>query len=145
MQWRMHTLTHSLPPIPPPPTYTHHLWTTGIKTVQKRLEIQKKKGEKKKKQKAYMEVILYYRHINWLQMEESVVLMTTLCPRPSPNQRRPAGQGPSNLVKTLAVFKVMPLMFVCMFEVTRDVSSIAENQTKRCSYCLCSVRGWWVF
>ena len=84
---------------------------------------------------------MHCRHINWLQMEESVVLMTTLCPRPSPSQRRPAGQGPSNLVKTLAVFKVMPLMFVCMFEVTRDVSSTAKNQTKQCTHCLCSVKG----
>ena len=94
--------------------------------------------EKKKKKRLISDIAVHFRHINWLQMEESIVLMTTLCPRVTSRQGRPPGQGPSNLVKTLAVFKIMPLMFVCMFEVTRDVSSAAENPAK--PYLICSVR-----
>ncbi|XP_070206525.1 DDB1- and CUL4-associated factor 17-like [Littorina saxatilis] len=76
--------------------------------------------------------VINFKHINWLQTEESIVLSTTLCPRLPPRQRRPPAQGPSNLVKVLAVFTTLPITFVCMFEVTRKVFGADVTDVMMC-------------
>ena len=65
----------------------------------------------------------YYRHISWVVQEESFALTTKFT-----QDREEEGDHLDNLIRIIAIFSVMPFAFVCMFEVTRDVSIPARQQ-----------------
>ncbi len=58
-----------------------------------------------------------FRHVDWETQGETIVLQSTLFPGiPAPNAKR------TRVVQAVAVFSIMPIKFIGLFEIDQAVS-----------------------